>query len=158
VKALAISGMVKDNVSLPDAYGYITPDWFLSTLFTKNQHDQNLAQFLFKEPVIVIEQSPCALTDLTSFLQKATGVSIGAYMGMTAATSLGNPLLMFITAPLGMLIMGTASGVGAALEQGLRDKVLGWLKEKKPPALDHASRRRSRPLRLHDQLVGRRPR
>jgi len=35
---------------------------------------------------------------------------------------------MFITVPFGMLIVGTAAGVGSALELGLRDRILKLLK------------------------------
>jgi hypothetical protein len=82
------------------------------------------------ENVILIEQSMPVLTNLASFLQKATGVAIGACVGMTAANTLGNRLLLFVTVPFGILIVGTASGVGSALELGLRDRLLKTLKVK----------------------------
>ena len=88
-----------------------------------------VASFL-NENVILIEQSMPVLTKLASFLQKATGVAIGACVGMTAANTLGNRLLLFVTVPFGILIVGTASGVGSALELGLRDRLLKTLKVK----------------------------
>jgi formate-dependent nitrite reductase membrane component NrfD len=54
-------------------------------------------------------------------------VVIGAYIGMLTASGVEHPMLMFITVPFGMLIAGTAAGIGSALELGLRERVLRLL-------------------------------
>lgn len=108
----------------------IDVSWMVNAFFAGDyaNTDTDLIAYVLDNNAIIIEQSPPELTSLTSFLQKSTGVAIGAYVGVAAATALGNPLLMFITVPFGMLIVGTAAGVGSALELGLRDRVLTLLK------------------------------
>jgi len=119
------------------AYSYIDETWLIDAFFSGDEEraGYDLIQDLLKGDTIVIEQSPPDLTSLANFLRNATGVAIGAYMGVDTATSIGIPLLMFVTVPFGMLIVGTAAGVGTALELGLRDKVLGFLKAKPGPAV-----------------------
>ena len=113
---------------------FINEEWMVNTFFEGDYEntDTDLVAFFLNENVILIEQSLSlpSLTNLTSFLQKATGVAIGACVGMTAANTLGNRLLLFVTVPFGILIIGTASGVGSALELGLRDRLLKSLKVK----------------------------
>ena len=113
---------------------FINEEWMVNTFFGGDYEntDTDLVASFFNENVILVEQSLSlpSLTNLTSFLQKATGVAIGACVGMTAANTLGNRLLLFVTVPFGILIIGTASGVGSALELGLRDRLLKSLKVK----------------------------
>jgi hypothetical protein len=75
---------------------------------------------ILTEPCIAIEHSPLELTNLFSQLKGATGVAIGAYVGLQVTSG---PLLL-VTVPLGMIIIGGASGVGAALEAGLRMSIV----------------------------------
>ena len=117
----------------PRHVGFINEEWIVNTFFDGDYEntDTDLVASFLNENVILIEQSRLpALTNLASFLQKATGVAIGACVGMTAANTLGNRLLLFVTVPFGILIVGTASGVGSALELGLRDRLLKTLKIK----------------------------
>src|SRR6516162_8273925 len=118
--------------SEPRHIEFINEKWMVNTFFGGDYEntDTDLVASFFNENVILVEQSLSlpALTNLTSFLQKATGVAIGACVGMTAANTLGNRLLLFVTVPFGILIIGTASGVGSALELGLRDRLLKSLK------------------------------
>jgi hypothetical protein len=113
---------------------FINEEWMVNTFFGGDYEntDTDLVASFLNENVILVEQSLSlpSLTNLTSFLQKATGVAIGACVGMTAADTLGNRLLLFVTVPFGILIIGTASGVGSALELGLRDRLLKSLKVK----------------------------
>ena len=113
---------------------FINEEWMVNTFFGGDYEntDTDLVASFLNENVILVEQSLSlpSLTNLTSFLQKATGVAIGACVGMTAANTLGNRLLLFVTVPFGILIIGTASGVGSALELGLRDRLLKSLKVK----------------------------
>ena len=118
----------------PRHIDFINEKWMVNTFFGGDYEntDTDLVASFFNENVILVEQSLSlpSLTNLTSFLQKATGVAIGACVGMTAANTLGNRLLLFVTVPFGILIIGTASGVGSALELGLRDRLLKSLKVK----------------------------
>jgi hypothetical protein len=112
---------------------FINEEWIVNTFFDGDYEntDTDLVASFLNENVILIEQSLLpTLTNLASFLQKATGVAVGACVGMTAANTLGNRLLLFVTVPFGILIVGTASGVGSALELGLRDRLLKTLKIK----------------------------
>jgi hypothetical protein len=117
----------------PRHVGFINEEWIVNTFFDgdyENTDTDFVASFL-NENVILIEQLRLpALTNLASFLQEATGVAIGACVGMAAANTLGNRLLLFVTVPFGILIVGSASGVGSALELGLRDRLLKTLKIK----------------------------
>jgi hypothetical protein len=111
---------------------FINEEWMVNTFFEGDYEntDTDLVASLLEENVILTERSfelP-SLTNLTSFLQKATGVAIGACVGMTAANTLGNRMLLFVTVPFGILIVGTASGVGSALKLGLGDRLLKTLK------------------------------
>jgi hypothetical protein len=81
-------------------------------------------QALLFENVIVVEQSPPDLQSFTHLVTHATGVAVGAYVGASVASG---PLL-FITVPAGMIVMGAASGIGKALEAGLREAILKWLR------------------------------
>ncbi len=72
---------------------------------------------------IVVEQSPTQLLSLTEFLKKGTGVSIGAYVGLQVASG---PLL-FVTVPLGIMIVGVAVGVSDALRIGLYDRLIAFV-------------------------------
>ena len=116
----------------PRHIDFINEEWIVNTFFDGDYEstDTDLVASFLNENVILIEQSLPVLTNLASFLQKATGVAIGACVGMTAANTLGNRLLLFVTVPFGILIVGTASGVGSALELGLRDRLLKTLKVK----------------------------
>ncbi len=72
---------------------------------------------------IVVEQSPPQLLSLTELLKKGTGVSIGAYVGLQVASG---PLL-FVTVPLGIMIVGVAVGVSDALRIGLYDRLIAFV-------------------------------
>jgi hypothetical protein len=108
---------------------YISEKW-LARLFEGDYEtiDYDLIQSVLQEDVIVLEQSPPSLKSLFSILKEASGVTIGAYIGMATAAAMGNPMLMFVTVPAGMLILGTTKAVASALEQGLYDRVLAALK------------------------------
>jgi hypothetical protein len=111
-----------------ECFPYIDGDWLGDFLFQGDLGEANarLLSRLLNREEIVIEHSPPTLTSLAAFLKNASGVAIGAFIGISAG--IGSPMLMFITVPFGMLIVGTASGIGNALEQGLRDKLLEILR------------------------------
>ena len=85
---------------------------------------------LMNDPCIIVERSPPDAVSLLKLLKGASGVVIGAYVGLQT----GQGPLLFITVPAGMIIVGAASGIGAALEAGLRTKLAQWLTGRKPRA------------------------
>jgi hypothetical protein len=130
---LILELQVEGRENEPHHVGFINEEWIVNTFFDGDYEntDTDLVASFLNENVILIEQSSLpVLTNLASFLQKATGVAIGACVGMAAANTLGNRLLLFVTVPFGILIVGTASGVGSALELGLRNRLLKTLKVK----------------------------
>jgi hypothetical protein len=115
---------------LASPFSYVNETWCANIFFEGQQiAAQDLLTDLMHNDVIVVEQSPPLLKDLLSLFKDARGVAIGAWVGMSVATAAGNPMLMFITVPAGMLIVATASGLGIALEQGLRDTLLRYIKD-----------------------------
>jgi hypothetical protein len=71
------------------------------------------------------EQSPLDLESISTLVTSATGAGLGAYVGFVVA---GPTPLLFVTVPAGMIICGAAKGLADALEKGLRDRLLRWLK------------------------------
>lgn len=92
-------------------------------------NDSEAYQLLYAREV-VIEQSPPDLTSIVDLIRRATGVGIGAWAGIQAAPT---PGMLFITIPAGMMIIGAASGIGAALESGLRERLLRMLMPPRRP-------------------------
>jgi hypothetical protein len=45
----------------------------------------------------------------------------------------GTGPLLFITVPAGMVIFGAAKGIGKALEEGLYERLVTWLRGEKVP-------------------------
>ncbi len=75
--------------------------------------------------VIPVRTNPLNLESLATVLATGSGVAIGAWAGVVASG--GTPLIL-ITVPVGMVIGGAAAGVGRALEEGLRERVLTWIR------------------------------
>jgi hypothetical protein len=80
---------------------------------------------------IVIEQSPPSHTTLKDIVEAARAKSplvLGAYLGYIA----GEPhsLMLFITVPLGMMVVSSAAGISKALDQGLNDVVKRFFKSR----------------------------
>lgn len=74
------------------------------------------------EQSIIIEQSPPVAVRFRELLKRANApVYIGAYMGYAAAHEM--PALMFITVPLGIMVIGPAMGVSEALAVGLNKRI-----------------------------------
>ena len=127
---------VKHIIYLPEIetpngkFPYINPNW-LASLFSGDYEtiDIDLIKSVLTEEVIVAEHSPPLLKSLFDFLKDASGVSIGAWVGIAAAVGVGNPMLMFITVPAGMLIVGTTKSIATAIEQRLIDKLVEASKE-----------------------------
>jgi hypothetical protein len=65
---------------------------------------------------VVIENSPPVAETISHFLQHATSTSLGILIG-TGLTH--NPLVMVITIPAGIILMGATLGITKGLERGL---------------------------------------
>jgi hypothetical protein len=81
----------------------------------------DLAHRAVEDPLIPFEESPLDFASIASLVSGASGVGIGAYVGFVVS---GGTPLAIITVPGGMIIGGAAAGIGAALEKGLRYKIL----------------------------------
>jgi hypothetical protein len=74
---------------------------------------------VLSEPV-VIEQSPPDWVTLTDLLKNAASpTQIGVYVGIAAALPV-NPLLMLITVPAGILLVGTSIALTERLNRLLK--------------------------------------
>jgi hypothetical protein len=95
---------------------------------TENKEGEAFIRLICDEAVfsrmIPFQESPLDLHSLAELTVKATGVGIGAYAGFVASG--GTPLVL-ITVPLGMVLVGAAAGLGRALEEGLRKRILSLM-------------------------------
>jgi hypothetical protein len=82
--------------------------------------DVYLLDYIFEQE-IVIERSPPEALSLASLISHGTNISIGSYLGYTAAG--GNIPLMFLTVPAGVIVMGAAIGVSDGLRRGLQTTI-----------------------------------
>ncbi|WP_447599967.1 hypothetical protein [Nitrospira sp. Nam80] len=89
--------------------------------------DLTFAEVVGFDDVIPIEQSPLKAEALVTLVTKASGAGVGAFVGFVA---FGASPMLLVTVPAGMIICGAAKGVSDALEAGLREKLLQWLKGK----------------------------
>lgn len=87
--------------------------------------DTNFGYQAAGDKFVPFEQSPIALDSLSQLLTTATGAGIGAYAGFVLA---GPTPLLLIAIPAGMILCGAAKGVADALEKGLRERLLRFLK------------------------------
>jgi hypothetical protein len=101
---------------LPPGHDYAISAW-----------ERNAAAFaeqLVDAPVIPIEESPLSGASLAQLMSRAPDAA-GALLGI--AVGHDHPLLLVITVPAGIVIVGAATGVAQALNTGLRAKILGWM-------------------------------
>lgn len=70
---------------------------------------------------VVIERSPPEAVTFGSLLHGASSVTIGTVLGHEAAA--GSYPLMFVTVPLGIIVVGSAIGVSKGLQAGLQKEV-----------------------------------
>jgi hypothetical protein len=95
---------------------------------TPKIEEQNLALVVsLLNEEIVVQSSPVDAIPLGKLLGGATAASIGTGVGVLAAG--GNPLLMIVTIPAGIIIIGSAIGISKGLENGLRVAVERWIKK-----------------------------
>lgn len=95
--------------------------------------DKDFAEQAAFDNFIPFEMSPISLESIGKLVVSATGAGIGAYAGFVLAGS--SPLLL-VTIPAGMIICGAAKGIADALEQGLREKLLRFLRSGAEPGIE----------------------
>jgi hypothetical protein len=81
---------------------------------------REFAQYLL-EADIVFESSPPQVAPFSELLGKASWVTVGSLVGVHASG--GSPLLMIISVPIGIIIVGTAVGVATGLQKGLARRI-----------------------------------
>jgi hypothetical protein len=77
-----------------------------------------------REQLIPVRQSPITGESLAELLAKGSGPAVGGLMGSLVGS---DSWLLFLTVPAGMIVGGAAYGVATALQQGLHQKILGWI-------------------------------
>ncbi len=100
----------------------------LNQLVVENAGVYSFAVKVANRPLIPFERSPLTSEALADIL-KNSGMTVGAALGFYAGV--GDPLLLFILVPAGIIICGAAKGIADALQEGLRDKILKSLKSKR---------------------------
>jgi hypothetical protein len=123
--ALVLSPKVPAR-ELPQALGAATQGGAPS--FQPTPEDVRFAELMSFERVIPFEESLLSPESLAKLATTATGAGLGAYVGFVA---FGSGPLLLIAVPAGMVICGAARGVAQALEEGLRERLLRWLKGEK---------------------------
>jgi hypothetical protein len=79
------------------------------------------AEYVTYANIIPVEHSPLGADSLGSILASGSGAGIGAAVGVMVA---GGPTpLLFVTVPLGMILCGSAKGIGEGLGEGFRHKI-----------------------------------
>src|SRR4051794_37228618 len=78
---------IQQVITLPLDAEFFDPVWFAETFFQSSIATSTyLYRHILYSDLIVVEQSPPILTSLFDFLKNASGVAIGAYVGVEAAT------------------------------------------------------------------------
>ena len=75
---------------------------------------------------IVIERSPPKAVALRRLIGSNSIMTIGAAMGYALAPHT-EPLLLLITVPTGIAVIGSAAGVATGLQNGLHEAVKKWI-------------------------------
>lgn len=91
------------------------------------RENNQIAEFVLSQDV-VIERSPPKAIPFKKLVGGATHITIGAYIGVSIAGA--NPLLMLVTVPGGILIIGAAISVSRALDKGINKSIEHWFKKR----------------------------
>ena len=145
---LLIKSIVTDPISL--SQGLEAPAWpgnaptvihlFLSSVLEgsddffqmpteplRRVNNEHVVNFILEQP-IVIEQSPPSAELLKGLFAKSASIVIGTFIGTTVAGE--NPLLMFLSIPAGIIVVGSAIGLSKGLESGLNKAIEKLIKER----------------------------
>jgi len=128
---LITDGVVRETFEIDD-YKRFLDDTLRGATFRPTQpgtfafplsilNDPTTVHQILNEPV-VIEQSPPTVEPFSGLLAKATPLAGGLFLGVKMASG---DLVMMITIPVGILLVGTAVAVTKAIEAGLMRAVTG---------------------------------
>ena len=78
---------------------------------------------------MVIQESPPRLDSVMNPAKRGAGVVIGTYTGLAIAD--GNPLILLISVPAGIVLGGAAVGVARGLETALEEKIIDLFSRKR---------------------------
>jgi hypothetical protein len=79
---------------------------------------------------IVVERSPPSIISVRDLARNVSSTSVGTYMGFASAGD--NHALLFLTVPLGIVMVGAAVGVSKALESGLNKSIARLIQQNSP--------------------------
>ena len=99
---------------------------FSSNIPTVSAQHYRFAEYLTMARVVPFENSPLSAESIGNIVS-ASGVGLGAYAGFVVA---GGTPLIFVLVPAGMLLFGASAGLAQALEQGMRERVLDFIRKK----------------------------
>jgi hypothetical protein len=91
--------------------------------------EESFINFMKDSEIIVLKNSPPELKSIKELLKRGAGVIIGTYVGISIGD--GNPLLLLISVPAGIIIGGAAVGLSRGLEIGLEKRIVGFFQNKK---------------------------
>ena len=125
--AKAFLGLTLAGITSPLA---ITPA-IRRPLFTRSVVQQ--AEAVWQNSVIV-QRSPPADIPFKELVKGAGSASIGTFLGIHALPPEASPLLMFVSVPFGIMVVGTAIGLAKGFENGLQKFITAkFTQASKPP-------------------------
>jgi hypothetical protein len=124
------------TISLDDAES--SDGWSISFAHEAGPTREQIAfsEYLICARIVPFESSPLSAESLGSIVM-TTGVGMGAYAGYVVA---GHTPLLFVLVPAGMVLFGAAAGIGKALEEGLRERILRLISHSGHPKKSHPKR------------------
>jgi hypothetical protein len=90
----------------------------------------------FMNASVAIQKSPLSENTVGRVLENSSTTGLGAFVGLSSVTS-DDPLLLLTAAGGGIIFIGTAVGIGRALNEGLYQRVLKRLKPKDPDSAEN---------------------
>ena len=117
--------LLSPNISEHERIRYLNAELNNSPVAEIINDDKEFGEYMAFERMVPFENSPLDLESLSKIVLQATGAGLGAYAGFILA---GPTPLLFVTAPAGMILFGAAKGIADALEQGLRERLLNYLR------------------------------
>ncbi|CEP35285.1 MULTISPECIES: hypothetical protein [unclassified Halomonas] len=110
-----------------DLEGWKSDRSYLLGKFTHGPEVYKFAEYVSMAAVFPFENSPLTAESIGSLLTKAGGCGAGTYIGFAVA---GTTPLLFIAVPTGMIICGAAAGIAQGLEEGLRERISKFIRDK----------------------------
>lgn len=99
-------------------------EWLAAAAAHEGDIFYRFAEYLSYADIVPFASSPLELHSLASIAATASPLGIGAAVGFAV---FGSSPLLLVGVPAGIIICGAAAGVSRALEEGLRERLLGLL-------------------------------